>query len=311
MRESVQVVYVGSSLRPEGECFVRSALHAARTAGARLHLVHALTPPLQAAPDHAAWDPALVEQERCAREAELSEQAVRIGVRAGELAGLTAAIGQPAEILCELASGPGAMIAVGAKERAGSFGARLSGTVEALLRRASCPVVVLRRGTTWPPRNVVFGVDLSPSSEEMFFGGTALVRQLCGGVAPSAEVVYSMGSRATGDEFSLAVARKLARGALRSFVHHHGAGWSSLRERVAEGEPARQLADRAVHADLLVVGTRGRGALSVLLSGSVAREAAAIAPCNVLIVPPAAATELCWLRRAAEAETADGLYWFG
>lgn len=311
MRESVQVVYVGSSLRPAGEVIVRDALHATRVAGARIHLVHAFAPALSAAQDHAAWDAALLEEERRSREADLLEQALRIGVQAGELAGATAAIGAPDELLCALASGPGAVIAVGARERAGLFGSRLSGTAGAVLRRATCPVLVLRPGATWPPRRIVFGVDLSPSSEEVFFGGASLVRQLCGGTAPDAEAIYSMGPEPTGDEFTVAVARKLARGALRSFVRHHGEGWGSMRERVVEGDAARQLVGRATGADLLVVGTRGRGSLKRLLLGSVARDVATAAPCNVLVVPPAAAAELSWRRRTAEAEAMDDLFRFG
>jgi nucleotide-binding universal stress UspA family protein len=311
MRESVQVVYVGSSLRPAGEVLVRDALHAARVARARIHLVHAFAPALPAAQDHAAWDAALLEAERRSREADLLAQALRIGVRPGELAGATASIGAPDELLCALARGPGAMIAVGAHERAGLFGSRLSGTAGAVLRRAACPVLVLRPGASWPPRRVVLGVDLSPSSEEVFFGGAALVRQLCGTAEPDAEVVYSMGPKATGDEFSVAVGRKLARGALRSFVRHHGEGWGALRERVVEGDAARQLVGRATGADLLVVGTRGRGSLKRLLLGSVAREVATAAPCNVLVIPPPAAADLSWRRRTADAETIDELFRFG
>jgi nucleotide-binding universal stress UspA family protein len=59
-------------------------------------------------------------------------------------------------------------------------------------------------------------------------------------------------------------------------------------ERTAvEGPPAATLVDAAEGADLLVVGSRGRGGFSGLLLGSVSQQAAHHAPCPVVIVPPA------------------------
>jgi nucleotide-binding universal stress UspA family protein len=60
--------------------------------------------------------------------------------------------------------------------------------------------------------------------------------------------------------------------------------------RLALGDPARVLRRFAVRerAELIVVGSRGRGAIRVALFGSVAGALAASAPVPVLVVPSSA-----------------------
>ena len=52
-----------------------------------------------------------------------------------------------------------------------------------------------------------------------------------------------------------------------------------------EGEASRALLDAAADADLLVVGSRGRGGFKGLLLGSVSQKCAQHAPCPLVIVP--------------------------
>jgi nucleotide-binding universal stress UspA family protein len=53
------------------------------------------------------------------------------------------------------------------------------------------------------------------------------------------------------------------------------------------GDAAGTLVNHAKDAQLLVVGSRGRGAFKGLLLGSVSRRCAEYAPCPVVVIPPA------------------------
>lgn len=58
-------------------------------------------------------------------------------------------------------------------------------------------------------------------------------------------------------------------------------------ETVAEGSPAGVLVDAAADADLVVLGSRGRGGFAGLLLGSVSQAVVSHARCPVVVVPPA------------------------
>jgi nucleotide-binding universal stress UspA family protein len=55
--------------------------------------------------------------------------------------------------------------------------------------------------------------------------------------------------------------------------------------RVVEGNPVDVLIDASQEADLLVLGSRGRGGLAGLLLGSVSQRCAERAHCPVVVVP--------------------------
>ena len=70
------------------------------------------------------------------------------------------------------------------------------------------------------------------------------------------------------------------------------AGLPDADRRVVVGTPADALADLAdeEHADLIVVGSRGRGAFKSAFLGSVSNHLLGVARCPVLIVPRGAQT---------------------
>jgi nucleotide-binding universal stress UspA family protein len=68
------------------------------------------------------------------------------------------------------------------------------------------------------------------------------------------------------------------------------AGLTDAERRAAVGVPAERLADLADEedAELIVVGSRGRGAFKSAFLGSVSNSLVGVARCPVLIVPPGA-----------------------
>jgi nucleotide-binding universal stress UspA family protein len=70
----------------------------------------------------------------------------------------------------------------------------------------------------------------------------------------------------------------------------HAAGLVDAERRALLGVPAERLADLAEEedAELIVVGSRGRGAFKSAFLGSVSNSLVGVARCPVLIVPPGA-----------------------
>ncbi|HEU5361908.1 MAG TPA: universal stress protein [Gaiellaceae bacterium] len=82
---------------------------------------------------------------------------------------------------------------------------------------------------------------------------------------------------------------EVGRKVLEHVVHEEGLG--DAEQRVVYGFPADRLADLADEedAELIVVGSRGRGAFKAAFLGSVSAELIGVARRPVLVVPPGAA----------------------
>jgi len=178
----------------------------------------------------------------------------------------------------------------------GGFTGLLAGSVAvALATHAPCPVVVVRGpapGSSPPLEGpVVVGIDGSPTSEAaLAFAFEAADLRGVPLVAVHTWTDYQIESTMVavleGDAIDADEHRLLA---------ERLAGWSekfpdvSVQRLVTRYRPAHTLIEQSAHAQLVVVGSRGRGGFAGMLLGSVSHALLHHAACPVAVVRPATA----------------------
>jgi nucleotide-binding universal stress UspA family protein len=192
------------------------------------------------------------------------------------------------------ACGPGDVLVVGSRGRGAARSALLGSVALHCATAAPCPVVVVhpRSRPADVPGRVVVGID-DPAQAR-----SALAAAVAEAARRDARV-EAVAAYGLPELWSLAETGGLpAPDALRERAEHRaeevvsvvlGAGTPD-RDRVTvtvvEGAAAAVLLDRASGAELLVVGSTSRHALSGLALGSVALHCVISAPCPVLVLHP-------------------------
>ena len=196
-------------------------------------------------------------------------------------------IGAPIEVLGSEAR-RAQLLVLGDRGLGGVAGLVLGSVAVALAARGACPVVIVRGETRNTDGPVVVGIDGSPVSEAAlaFAFDAAAVR----GVALVAVHAWSptavdkalepvMDWDAVADEEEAVLAERLS-------------GWGqkypqvTVRRSVVRDGAARALVDASRGAQLVVVGSRGRGEAAGLFLGSVSHGVLHAAHCPVAIVRP-------------------------
>ena len=137
------------------------------------------------------------------------------------------------------------------------------------------------------PTNLLVPIDFSPCAERALDYACALAGRL----GAKVHVVNAIGAALP--ELSIALTDHM----IASIRHNNAAGLDKLlaprrahttfgEVRVADGDARDAILDtaKAVHADLIVIGTHGRRGLSRAFLGSVAEDVLRRAPCPVLAV---------------------------
>ncbi len=145
-------------------------------------------------------------------------------------------------------------------------------------------------------RRIVVGVDGSPESLAALAWAIEEADRTGGEI--DAVLAYDSGLAwiDVGSEFQAPILEQSATRA-KEELHHaleglgiEGSTSVLVRPLVVEGQPARVLVELAGDADLLVVGSRGRGGFTGVMLGSVSQRCAGHSPCPVVVVPSTPAT---------------------
>lgn len=179
------------------------------------------------------------------------------------------------------------MIVVGSRGLGPVGGAVLGSVSRALLHHARCPVIVAREGVVRrPDRNlpVLLGIDGSPASE----AATAFAFEEASRRGVELVALHAWSDVAVFPILGMDWHTYEQQG--HEVLGERLAGWQEaypdvrISRRIVCDKPARWLIDESKHAQLVVVGSRGRGGISSMLLGSVSTAVAESATTRVAVV---------------------------
>ncbi|MFL6236432.1 MAG: universal stress protein [Thermoanaerobaculia bacterium] len=300
MLETLDTVVIGTSLTELSDDIVRAGLGVARASGARVGLVHAFQPQwaYSAGPYLTeAFIQETLEVEKRLAEQRLADQIARLGIRKEEIAGQVIAYGPPHRVVIEAAEEMSAGLIVVGSTESPQLSKLFGSTADRVIRKATRPVLMVRGRLPVPPRRVLMPVDLSPLSAVAFRKGLEILGQIARDPGVELEAVFVI----TPQDRELFAAKDLAPASeaaaleeLETFVNRNSA-WSGRHPgtRLLFGEVETEIRERAGEwrADLVVLGTHGRGGFERFLLGSVAADVVRRGTASVLVIPPELAPE--------------------
>jgi nucleotide-binding universal stress UspA family protein len=188
-------------------------------------------------------------------------------------------------------AGPGDAIVVGSTGRTGIVADTIGSVATAVCHRAHVPVIVVpaaspTKGSTM--KKIVVGIDGSPPSEEALRWAYDEARRAGADVVVVHAWSYPYGGHTLRngadprEQMKLDALRQLE-ASIDSLAGSRDDG-PSVHARLVEDSAAKALIDEAADADLVVVGSRGRGGFTSLMLGSVSRAVVQHAPCPIAVI---------------------------
>jgi nucleotide-binding universal stress UspA family protein len=184
------------------------------------------------------------------------------------------------------------LLVLGHRGLGGVTGLLLGSVTVALAAHAACPVVVVRGVQPLnesPQLPLVVGVDGTPNSEAAiaFAFAAADARQV------PLIAVHTWWDSVVDPALDHLLDWDAIEAEEHELLAQRLAGWGEkypdlpVQRIVTRDRPAHQLLEQARSAQLVIVGSRGRGTLSGLLLGSVSHAVLYHAPCPVVVARPA------------------------
>jgi nucleotide-binding universal stress UspA family protein len=291
--QPLRALLVGVDLSDSSTEVLRSAAHLAARTGAALHVVHAtgldidpdFLPARHSFPDRVeAVEVALEEFVAEAIPASVPVASAKVRIDLAHRALVASAIETSADL-----------IVLGPHRNPGLEQRVLGSTADRVLRTSPVPCLLVRGQLNLPFRRAIVPIDLSEPAREAL--ETAL--WLCHAVRKpdrwptDLRVVHVLPHyiRPVGD---MAPGHARVESGFHGIVQEvlsqpHAADGMLVREELLWGDSAAVTTlayARELGADLLALGTHGRGAIARFLIGSVASAVTREAACSVLVVPP-------------------------
>lgn len=184
------------------------------------------------------------------------------------------------------------LVVLGSRGPGGFTGLLVGSVAVAVTTHAHCPTIVVRDPDTVPDRDapVVVGLDGSPSSDAALafaFEAAALRGVALHAVRTwwdlTAETAWQRGMTATNLASIEAAEQRLLAEQLAACATAYPD--VPVHQTLTRDRPAHTLVERSAKAQLVVVGTRGRGGFRGLLLGSTSQALIHHAHCPVAVVP--------------------------
>ncbi|HKI42173.1 MAG: universal stress protein [Mycobacterium sp.] len=284
-------IVVGIDDSPAARVALQWAARDAEMRHVPLTLVHAVSPEVS------SWlktpVPAGVmrwQQDHGRRLVDAALKVVEEGAQHGGPAGVHSEIFTAAAVSTLIDLSKDAELVVTGAQGSGRWPGRLLGSVSSgLLRHAHCPVAVIHDEDRTPQPGqapVLVGIDGSPASES----ATAIAfdeasRRRVGLVALHSWSDLDVSDDGGLPEIDWPATQSMAEEVLAERL----AGWQeqypdvSVTRTVVQAQPARRLVQQSEQAQLLVVGSRGRGGFAGMLVGSVGETVAQMARVPVIV----------------------------
>ncbi|MCO6008944.1 universal stress protein [Actinoallomurus purpureus] len=288
----MKVIRVGTDGSDSGASAVRWAAEDAVRRGLPLRILHAVAPWLYDTPVDARF--ASVRRWLLSQGHEVVDEAVAAARERAPGVAVEGEVvpGSATRALLER-SGDAAMLVLGGHGTGAAAGLLLGSTTLQVVSHARLPVVVVRNLEPVASSEVVVGVDAAAMAGEPAIAFAFEEAALRGARLRVVHAWSHPASAGPGDMQPLVYDPQIVAEEELRRVEEALVAWREkfpaveVASEVVHGRAARVLAGASARADLLVVGTRGRGGFTGLLLGSVSHALLHRAHCPLAVVPAA------------------------